>query len=144
MKWRKRFFFLVALIDYRTSLRGIRWTAGLGVAFGVLIEELKFPALKEYRSCPEDRTSVLDTVSKVNHLGRNSFKFRTVQRSSGSACFVINIMSSHIRNIRTGRMNMIGKVKYSYICLSLHLFICLVIYVGIALKAKRGDDVVQT
>lgn len=47
MKWRKRFFFLVALIDYRTSLRGIRWTAGLGVAFGVLIEELKFPALKE-------------------------------------------------------------------------------------------------
>ena len=56
----------------------------------------------------------------------------------------MNIMNSHIRNIRTGRMNRIGKVKYSYICLSLHLFICLVIYVGIALKAERGDDVVQT
>lgn len=110
----------------------------------MLIEELKFPALKEYRSCPKDRTSVLDTVSKVNRYGRNSFKFRTIQRSSGSACFVMNIMNSHIRNIRTGRMNRIGKVKYSYICLSLHLFICLVIYVGIALKAERGDDVVQT
>ena len=41
-------------------------------------------------------------------------------------------------------MNRNGKVKYSYICLSLHLFICLVIYVGTTLKAERGDDVVQT
>lgn len=110
----------------------------------MLTEELKFPALNEYRSCPEDRTSGLETVSHVNDHGRNSFKFRTVQKSSGSAWFVMNIRNSHIRNIRAGRMNRIGKVKYSYICLSLHLFICLVIYVGTTLKAERGDDVVQT
>lgn len=39
-------------------------------------------------------------------------------------CFVMNIMNSHIRNIRTGRMNRIGKVKYKvYLSVSASVYL---------------------
>ena len=41
-------------------------------------------------------------------------------------------------------MSKIGNVKSSLICLSLRLFICLFIYLGIALTVEREVDVIQT
>lgn len=119
-----------ASIDDRNRWRGIHWATALGVVLGLGLwdtEAWNFTALKEFGSCLQDKINVLGTIKPGHYKVWGTSLVSVLFRGSlalYSLLWFVEVVG-HTKWVGWGY-----EIQFS---LSLHLFICLFIYLGLAL-----------